>query len=76
MFGVGRAGLPTPAYVLLGGSIFIVPIVASHIALAFVGAWLAGAIIMLSGYLFFMYFSTLDLDPNLTKRNSEATRVF
>ncbi len=70
MFGIGRAGLPTATYVLLGGSIFIVPTVASHIALAFVGAWLAGAIIILSGYLFYMYYITLDFDPKLTKRKT------
>jgi hypothetical protein len=70
VFRFGRPGSPTVVYVLLGAGIFILPIVASHIALAFVGAWLAGAIIVLSGYLFYGYFSTLDLDMELTRRKT------
>lgn len=65
-----RAGFPTFVYVLMGAGIFILPIVVSHIALAFVGAWLAGAIIIVSGYLFYRYFSALDFDTELTERKT------
>lgn len=69
-FGARRAGFPTVVYVLLGAAIFALAFVASHVALAFFGAWLAGAIIILSGYLFYRYFKALDFDAELTNRKT------
>jgi hypothetical protein len=67
---VGRVASLTVVYMLVGATIFILPIVASHAALAVVNAWLAGAIIIFSGYLFYRYFRTLDFDAELTKRKA------
>jgi hypothetical protein len=70
VFRIGRVGSSAVVYALLGAGIFILPIVASHIALAFVDVWLAGAIIILSGFLLYGYFSTMDSDTELTKRKT------
>lgn len=70
LFRVGRVGFPTVVYVLVGAAIFILPIVASHIALAFVGAWLAGALIIILWISLYKYFSTLDFDAEPTKRKT------
>lgn len=64
------AGSRSAAYALLGPGILILPNVASQVALASVGAWLAGAMIALSGLLFYGYFGTLDLDTELAKRKT------
>ena len=58
VFGARSASFPSVVYVLLGAAIFTLAFVASHVALAFLGPWFAGAIIILSGYLFHRYLRT------------------
>jgi hypothetical protein len=70
VFGASRARFPSIVYVLMGSAIFALAFVASQVALAFFGEWLAGAIIVLSGYLFYRYFRTLDFDVELPKRKA------
>jgi hypothetical protein len=65
-----RVGFSTIVYILSGAGIFLFLNLASQVALALVNVWLAGAIIILSGYLFYRYFTTLDFDAQLTKKKT------